>query len=178
MSTTSSLHSFFFYALSQKNKQKTTTHRSVHLSATHLSPSSLPHVSPVPRLLVLTVTVSMWAGNITKPNEGVRVPPPFFSLFFSFNVVLRSVSSCLLISRGTGVLELKDKCTRSFSSSYKRFWWHSIIYTLQQCRKEELTPEQTSFCWVRFLLLLFLLLGTLSILEPDKVLKFSHLCCV
>lgn len=43
------------------------------------------------------------------------------SLFFSFNSELPSLSHSLLISRGTAVWELKENCTRSFSSTYKRF---------------------------------------------------------
>lgn len=59
------------------------------------------------------------------------------SLFFSFTIALPSLSPSLLISRGTGVWELKENCTRSFSSSYKRFWWRSIIGTQYQKQKQD-----------------------------------------
>lgn len=68
------------------------TNHSVHLSLLPTSPipHSLPPVSTVPQLLVLIATLSMWAGNITIPNERGS----FFSfLLFSFHSTLRYLLS-------------------------------------------------------------------------------------
>lgn len=68
------------------------TNHSVHLSPLPTSPipHSLPPVSTVPQLLVLIATVSMWAGNITIPNERGS----FFS-FFSFLFIQHCVTFSL-----------------------------------------------------------------------------------
>lgn len=68
------------------------TNHSVHLSLLPTSPIplSLPPVSTVPQLLVLIATVSMWAGNITIPNE--RGSFSFFSFLFIQHCVTFSLS--------------------------------------------------------------------------------------
>ena len=136
--------SFFFFV---KCLSFWKTNHSVHISQLPTSPlpHSLPPASTVPQLLVLIAAVSMWAGNITIPNERERIF--LSSLFFSFNIALPSLTPCLLISQGTGVWVLKEERTSSFSSLYKRFWWHSHHLPAHiSALEKKSTREKLSLC--------------------------------
>lgn len=120
------------FPLYLKNKSLCTS-----LPASHLSDSSLP--SPC-LYCPPTACSHSHSEYVSRKYYHTKWKGEFFflsSLFFSFNIALPSLSPCLLISWGTGVWQLKEERKRSFSSSYKRFWWRSIICTQYSQQKKE-----------------------------------------